>query len=47
MPLNVDLGIGKWVFGGKVMVEGEAIERLSIFFFFLGYSVKYTSCVCR
>lgn len=41
-PLNAeddeDLGIGMWGFGEKMMVEGEAIERLNIFCccFFLG-----------
>ncbi len=38
MPLNDDFGIGKWGFGGKVMVEGAEIERLNILFF-LGQSV--------
>jgi hypothetical protein len=38
-PLNEDLGIGKWGFGGKVMIEDEAIEKLNMVFF-LSYSLS-------
>jgi hypothetical protein len=37
-PLNEDLGIEMWGFGGKEMVEEDAIGRLSMVFF-LGYSL--------
>lgn len=42
-PLNEeedeDLGIGMWGFGEKMMVEGEAIERLNIFCLLLSWPV--------